>query len=170
MNTVTILILVATIFIVLINLFYKKVIFISLSLINILFIISIIGIISALFLPSIYISTAELLFKDNAFGNSLLSIENFIEQIANIPSNIGNSIQNLIGRGSDSGTSFDSNLYNDFIKLISGILRIFSIVLSLIILVITTYFKYVYSGFISSRKLEKRVEELEQKLAAVNNG
>lgn len=146
-------------------LFYKKVIFVSMNLITVMFAISAIGLLSALFIPGIYESFSRNAFNENFFGVQLQNADSALNAIANVPGGIINSIENIFNPdNSTNDYEFNSELYSSFIGLITGMIRIFVLIIASIGLVMSTYLRYTFTGIREAARLEKRVKELEHKL------
>lgn len=143
--------------------FYKKIIHVAAAFITIAFFISILLSLSAIFLPQIYKSGAELLIKDSDFGLQLKNLDNSFTQVGNLPNGILDSIGNIFGQNSER-ESYKSDLYNQFVDFTGSVLRIDLLIFAIIIMILSVYVRYSYSGLIESEKLARKVQELEKEV------
>lgn len=166
MGILTISILILVIILVIFFFLYKKIIAVAAFFIFVVFIGSIVCILSALFFPQIYKSGAELLVKDSSFGTELKNFDGTITNIENLPTSVVNSIGNLFGQNSQTQT-FKSDLYNQFVDFTGSLIRIMVLIVAIILMVISVYVRYSYAGVIESEKLSKRVLELEREIRSM---
>ncbi|MEO6728290.1 MAG: hypothetical protein ABIM99_00040 [Candidatus Dojkabacteria bacterium] len=163
MQILTVAILILVIFLTLSFFFYKKVIHVTSLFITLIFFLSVALSLSALFLPQLYKSGAELALKDAPFGVQLKNFDTTMTDIGKIPTSIIGSLGNLFGQNNQSA-EYKSDLYNQFIDFSGGLIRIMVLIFSLIIMFISVYVRYAYSGVLESDKLARKVSELEKEV------
>lgn len=167
MDPITIGILVILAVIVLVYLFYKRILHFAFVLLNLAFISSIAGVLAALFFPVIFTSTAEVIFSESEFVDNLATVDKTLTSIKNAPGDIQDSIIDFFNGGNDESelkTDQELGLYNDFIALMSTILRWGTFLFSFIALIFAIYIRYAFGGIREAQQLEKRVKKLEQQL------
>jgi len=163
MDILQISILILVIFLALSFIFYRKVIHVTSIFIALLFIVSIVLSLAAVFVPQLYKSGAEILLKDTPFAVQLKSFDGTITDISKLPTSIIGSIGNLFGQNNTT-TEYKSDLYNQFINFAGGLIRIMTLIFAIIIMLISVYVRYSYSGVIESEKLARKVNELEKEV------
>ncbi|MFS8131174.1 MAG: hypothetical protein ACMG57_04300 [Candidatus Dojkabacteria bacterium] len=166
MNILQLALLILVIFLILSFVFYKKVIHVTSLFITLLFFASIIFSLSALFLPDLYKSGAELLLKDTQFATQLKSFDGTVTEISKLPTTILGSLNNLFGQ-TNTTQAYKSDLYNQFIDFSGGLIRIMILIFSIVIMVLSVYVRYSYAGVIETEKLSRKVNQLEQEMKAL---
>lgn len=163
MDILTASILIFVIILILFFFLYKRIVAVAALFIFLLFITSIIFTISALFLPQLYKTGAEVLVKDTPFAQQLKYADGTFTEIGKLPSSIIGTIGNLFGQNNQT-QEFKTDLYNQFVDFFGGLLRILVLVIALIIMLVSVYVRFSYSGLVESQKLEKKVKELEKEI------
>ncbi len=163
MNPITLFFTGLVIFFCILFFFYRKVIIATQVLITIFFFLGIFGILSAVFIPSLYSKVVENTFQENFFGRQLQYTDNTLTTIGEIPDGVIDSIEGIFGKNDRDG-KFQSNLYSSFVSLLSSILRGIILLFSVFLLIFSTYFRYSFAGLREYNKLQKRVEKLEKDL------
>lgn len=142
--------------------FYKKIIHVASIFVILIFFSSVALTLSAVFIPTLYKTGAEILVKDSDLGKQLKNLDDSFTQVGNVPNNILDSIGSIIGQAPRE--SFKSDLYNQFIDFSGGLIRVMILILGIIIMVISVYIRYSYSGLIESQNLARKVRQLEQEV------
>lgn len=163
MNILQIALLIIVILLLISFIFYKKVIHVTSLFIVLIFFASLLFSISAIFLPGVYKTGAELVFKDTPFAQQLKNADGTFTEIGKIPANIINSIGNIFG-GNNQTQEFKTDLYNQFIDFAGSLIRIMVLIFGLILMLISVYVRYSYSGVIESEKLSRKLHELEKEV------
>jgi len=163
MNILQLALLILVTFLFLSFIFYRKVIHVTSLFITVIFFLSIILSLSAIFLPQVYKAGAELVLKDTPFATQLKSFDTSITDISKIPTSILGTLGNLLGQA-NTQQEYKSDLYNQFIDFAGGLIRVMVLIFGIIIMVISVYVRYSYSGVIESEKLARKVSELEKEV------
>ncbi|MEP7103973.1 MAG: hypothetical protein ABI721_04675 [Candidatus Dojkabacteria bacterium] len=164
MDTIQIILIVVITLLFLFFIFYRKVIHVAFVFITIIFFFSLISTIAAIFMPQLFQTGTEFLVKDTAFAVQLKNFDGTITEIGKLPTGVLNNIQNFFNQNNNSTSEFKSDLYNQFVIFVAGVLRIGVLVLGLFLMAISIYIRYSYSGLNESIKLKHRVDELENQL------
>lgn len=128
---------------------------------------------SALFLPQVYNSGADLMLRQAGTYTTIRSLDKNIAAIGNVPGNILGNLGNIFNSGGSTQTNSDkpgfleSQLYVSLINLIGFLLRIFTLILSLIGMGVVLYLSYSTAGVTQSAELQIRVKQLEERLSAL---
>ncbi len=165
MNVLQLALLILVIFLALSFIFYKKVIHVTSLFITLIFLASVVFSLSAIFFPQVYKSGAELVLRDTPFATQLKSFDTSITEISKIPTSILGTLGNLFGQTNNT-QEYKSDLYNQFIDFAGGLIRVMVLIFAIILMLLSVYVRYSYSGVIESEKLARKVEELERQINA----
>ncbi len=143
-------------------LFYRQIIHVNLVAITLLFPISFIVAMSALFLPVVYQGAAEVAFSEAQFSQQLKALDSTLTTAGNLPNNFIDKIHELLNQENTDSREYKSELYPQFINLVGEVLRWVTFILAFVIMLLISYTRYAFSSVFQVDKLEKRVRELER--------
>lgn len=164
MDTITVVILVLVLLLAASFVFYKKVVNVSVVFLRVIFPISIIAILSVLFLPQLYLSFVQSNFENTPLAANLKSVDTTLTQVTRVQNNIINTVQGFFNSGTAEVTEYTSNVYGQVVDMLANILRLLILTISFIVLVFLVYIRYAFSGIFEAQYLEKRVKHLEKEL------
>lgn len=128
-----------------------------------LFIASVVLALGSLFTPGVYRTVVDSSISETSFAKELRNADKTITDVGQSVNSVIGKIQTLFG--STPQQEYKSDLYNQFVDFITGLLRIIILVLSIIIMLVVTYFRYSYASIIEVKKLRKEMDELRGKEA-----
>lgn len=150
-------------------LFYRQVIHANLVVITLLFPLSFLIAMSALFIPGIYHSLTDTALSETQFAQQLKSVDSTLTTAGNAPSNLLNDIQKLFNpNNSNQNSQYKSELYPQLVNLLSEVLRWLIFIFAFIVMILVAYSRYAFSSVFQVDKLERRVSELEKKFETKN--
>lgn len=170
MNLITIIFFALIILSIFVFIFYKRIVVASFLLLNIIFALSLLSSLAALFAPFVFTAATESFLSNSSFGMQLQSADNTIKNVGNIPNDLKNRIEDLFNREEQSNQSDlaeTPGLYVTFVNFISGLLRIFTLILATIVMVVSVYIRYAFGGLKETSRLEIRNTELEKRIQAL---
>lgn len=140
------------------------------TLLKVLFVLLLLAAISAVFLPSVYEDLTDRGLKATGTYDLIVEVDDGISQIQDIPQNLFDGLQSLFGgeqplEDQTSNTLLEDTLYVGLVSTISGLIRLIVIAVTLLGLILLTYIQYSIGGAADVHKLERRVRELEDRLA-----
>jgi len=164
MNTVTIIVLIILVVITLVYLARKKLIVLTVASIHLVFPVLLLVSLSALFLPQVYHSLTDFGLQQTTLPSQFKNLDNIVGTPAQLPQTILGEIGNLLGQKSTTTTPvpgvIETQLYPQFVNLISEVIRFFSLIFSIIGLIVTIYLSYISSSMTDYVKLEQKYENL----------
>ncbi len=150
----------------------KKLVRVLDFLLKILFVLLVLAVLSALFIPSIYESTVDQGLQTAGTYELIIEIDNNLSQIQNIPNNVVEGLQGLFGGSSGQHSNaeveagfLEDTLYLGLVLGVSAILRVAVISMGVAALILLTYVQYSVGGAADIATLETRVRELESRIA-----
>lgn len=194
-TVVTILIL-ALLLILSAALFMRKRLFVAMSVgLKIVYVLTVIGILSALLLPGVYRWAADQSLRAVGVYDRIEALdEKFV--LVNVVANPGQTVDNIkdqingiignIWGGNNEGDSsaedgnaevvdeneegyFTKNLYPIFVDLLTSFYRLLTLVVSIILLVVVVYVSYGMSGATDLAMVDRKVARLEARIAELES-
>jgi predicted PurR-regulated permease PerM len=136
------------------------------------FIVLVLVVLSALFLPQAYRSLSEYTLQNTGTLETIRSIDGQVENLINVPQNFFDTIKDLLSGGSSEQSEetadegiLESRLYPALADALGFVYRIFALVLAIAGLIAVIYFSYSFENVSQIEKLEDRVRNLEKQLA-----
>ena len=163
MDILSIILLISIAILTAVFILYRKIIFVTQSLIIVTFLLGILGVVSSIFLPNIYITFTDKVFENNFLSNQLQNLDLTLTSVGSVSDDVLGSIKNLLG-SEDDNIKFESRLYPSFIQFLSDFFRLFIIVLSFIFIILSIYLRYSFAGISEYNKVKKRIKNIEKKL------
>lgn len=137
---------------------------------HLLFPVMVIICLTALFVPQLYDTVADNSLKAWGTYQTVVNIDQGIDDALATPQGILNGIQSLFGGATNENEDFDfaqTEVYPGLVAGISGIYRTLAIVLSLVAMALILYLSYSTDGAYTAAKLDHKVKQLEKRLAAL---
>jgi len=168
MNLPSVIITLLALFLLLIFIYYKWIIRSIRYVVNIMFFIGFVGLLSIAFYATGYENLSDDYFKKHYVGTQLLSADSSL-------TSIDESFQKVDGffKRFGAGPYFDNmvtpGIYPTVSTLLADILIAISFVFFLAAMVLSIYFKYTLTGYSDSLKLLKKVKKIEEEVTKLKN-
>ncbi|MEI6222394.1 MAG: hypothetical protein WCP97_06535 [bacterium] len=160
---------------VLIYLLYRKLFVITASVLNLLFFFFLAAALLSLFLPAVFDRGGELITEKTDIIATIRNIDGATTAVTEVPQKLTDTLrsfftppQNNLNTTAKKAGYLESTLYPKIIGLVAFLLRWFTLIVSIVFMVLIIYFRYTFAGFSDIDKLEKKVARLESQLAQLS--
>lgn len=127
----------------------------------------------ALFIPTTFDTVADFTLRQNGTYDQITQFDDTLSPILELPGDLLGGIGDLFGGQQDEEPApetdglLEENLYPTIVSLVSGLLRVFTIVFSILGMIAIIYLSYTLEGSLSAHSMKKRVAELEDRIKAL---
>jgi len=125
----------------------------------------------ALFVPAVFDTAADFTLRQNGTYEQITQFDDALSPILDLPDSIFGGLDDLFGGQQeepaeeiDSEGLLEDNLYPTIVSVVSGILRLATIVISILGMVAIIYLSYTLEGSLSAHAMKKRVHDLEARV------
>lgn len=172
MDIITIIILLILILFVVVYWLRGKLVSLLSNSIHLIFVLSIVLVLTGLFLPQIHEITADMFLKSAGTYNNIVDIDKALplQNLIDAPGNIFDQFKDLFNpqqedKDNNQNTGFfEENLYPSILSVTAALIRIFSIIIGFLGMGLVIYMSYIFSSTLDLERLKRKNIDLEERI------